>query len=161
MTHFFACMNLQFGRGENQPQLRFHTILWCSLLPARMMMIMKESYFFSTSPVTAHQPVLITVNRCIAIVCTIHSMLPLLNHLKTLQPIQILSRFLWPMNFQMPFGAAQWTDALLTVQAAVKLFSNLSSFMIYFQQPKLENVLPTEAPLVRLLSGVNPLVLFN
>lgn len=65
------------------------------------------------------------------------------------------------MNFQMAFEDAQLTDALPTVQAAVKLFSNRSSFMVYFQQPILESALPTEAPLVRLLSRVNPLVLFN
>lgn len=65
------------------------------------------------------------------------------------------------MNLQMAFEAAQVTDALPTVQAAVKLFSNLSSFMVYFQQRKLESVLPTDTPLVKLLPNVSALVLFN
>ncbi|KAF5893200.1 Uncharacterized protein DAT39_017117 [Clarias magur] len=57
------------------------------------------------------------------------------------------------MHFQMALEAAQLTDALPTVQAAVKLFSNLSAFMVYFQQSKLESTLPTENPLTCLRLG--------
>lgn len=158
-------MNLQFGLEQNQPQSLLHDQWWCNLLTTKMLLIKKPYFYVIVVLAHLYQPVLIIVDIWIATVHTIHNMLPLRfpfkSFKKILQPIQILSRFPWPVNFQMAFEDAQLTDALPTVQAAVKLFSNRSSFMVYFQQPILESALPTEAPLVRLLSRVNPLVLFN
>lgn len=88
-----ACMNLQFGLEQNQPQSLLHDQWWCNLLTTKMLLIKKPYFYVIVVLAHLYQPVLIIVDIWIATVHTIHNMLPLRFPFKSFKKSSNPSKF--------------------------------------------------------------------